>query len=286
MSDLLTLANTAIVLDSTCDPPDGYFDRDGLFLVPLKVHFGDEMFRDGVDMTYKEFFAKLEASEVLPTTSQPTVGEFTAVYEQARERYEHVFSLHISGEMSGTVRAAEQAATALENVHVYDLRTVTSTLALGAERLRARLEQGCTLAEARAYVEHFRDESHVLIHAATLDYLRRGGRIGRAASFVGGVFDIKPLIHVVDGTMTGYAKVRGQKKALQGMERYVEERSKPDDHVYFATIDAVNEEEPPLIRELIERLRPNAHFVFQGHVAAVVGTHIGPGTSAFAMIVE
>ena len=84
MNDLLTLENTAIVLDSTCDPPAGFFDRPGLSMVPLKVHFGDETFRDAVDMTYQEFFAKLEASEVLPTTSQPTAGEFLAVYEEAQ----------------------------------------------------------------------------------------------------------------------------------------------------------------------------------------------------------
>ena len=152
MTDLLTLENTAIVLDSTCDPPDGCLDQPGLYMVPLKVHFGDQMFRDGVDMTYKEFFAKLEQSEILPTTSQPTAGEFVATYEEARKHYEHVFSLHLSGEMSGTVRAAEQAAEQFDNVYVYDLRTVTTALSLGAERLRARLAQGCTLDEAHAYV--------------------------------------------------------------------------------------------------------------------------------------
>ena len=188
--------------------------------------------------------------------------------------------------MSGTVRAAEQAAEQFEDVYVYDLRTVTSALSLGAERLRARLEKGCTLDEARAYVEKYREGSHALIHAATLEYLRRGGRIGLAASFVGGVFDIKPLIHVVDGTLTGYAKVRGQKKAFAAIQRYVEERSQPDDEFWFCTIDADNDVEPQQIRELVERIRPRSHFVFQGHVAAVVGTHIGPGTAAFAMIVE
>jgi DegV family protein with EDD domain len=285
-ADLLTLDNTAIVMDSTCDPPDGWFDQAGLYLVPLKVHFGDQMFRDGVDMTYKEFFAKLKGTDVLPTTSQPTAGEFTAAYQEARERYEHVFSLHISGEMSGTVRAAEQAAEQFDNVYVYDLRTVTSALALGAERLRARLAEGISLADAKAYVEKYRDESHVLIHAATLEYLRRGGRIGLAASFVGGVFDIKPLIHVVDGTMTGYAKVRGQKKAMAAIQKYIEERSRPDDQIWFCTIDADNDVEPEQIRQLVESVRPNAHYLWQGHVAAVVGTHIGPGTAAFAMIVE
>lgn len=286
MTQLLTLENTAIVCDSTCDPPEGFFDRAGLYMVPLKVHFGDETFRDGVDMTYKEFFAKLEASSLLPTTSQPTAAEFSAVYEEARAQYEHVFSLHISGEMSGTVRAAEQAAEQFDNVYVYDMRTVTSALSLAAERLRARLEAGCTLDEAQAYVRHFIDHSGLMVHAATLEYLRRGGRIGRAASFVGGVFDIKPLIIAQDGTLAGYAKVRGLKKAMAAMERFVDENSKPDDEVYFCVIDAVNDVEPPLIREMIERLRPNAHYTFQGHVAAVVGTHIGPGTSAFAFIPE
>lgn len=286
MSTTLSLDNTAIVLDSTSDPSDGFFDRPGLFMVPLKVHFGDETYRDGVDMTYQQFFAKLESSGVLPTTSQPTVAEFVAAYEEARSSYEHVFSLHISGEMSGTVRAARQAAESFDNIYVYDLRTVTSALALGGERLRAHVEQGCTLDEAKAYVEHFVNDCSLLIHAATLEYLRRGGRIGRAASFVGGVFDIKPLIYANEGVLTGYAKVRGVKKALAAMQRFVEERSKPDDDLYFCTIDAINYEEPQLIREMIERVRSNSHFVLHGHVAAVVGTHIGPGTSAFAMIAE
>jgi DegV family protein with EDD domain len=286
MTDQLTLENTAIVMDSTCDPPDGWFDQPGLYLVPLKVHFGDQMFRDGVDMTYKEFFARLEASDILPTTSQPTAGEFVAAYEEALQKYEHVFSLHISGEMSGTVRAAEQAAEQFDNVYVYDLRTVTSALALGAERLRAKLSDGISLDDARAYVEYYRDRSQVLIHAATLEYLRRGGRIGRAASLVGDVFDIKPLITAEDGVLTGYAKVRGHKKAMAAIQRFVEERSKPDDEFWFCTIDAVNDTEPDQIRGLVESIRPNAHYVWQGHVAAVVGTHIGPGTAAYAMIVE
>ena len=286
MTELLTLENTAIVCDSTCDPPEGFFDRPGLSMVPLKVHFGDQMFLDGVDMTYKEFFVKLESSDILPTTSQPTAGEFAAAYEAAKEKYEHVFSLHISGEMSGTVRAAEQAAEQFENVHVYDMRTVSTALSLCVERLRARLEPGCTLQDAQAYLQHFTDDSNLLVHAATLEYLRRGGRIGRAASLVGGVLDIKPLIATADGTLVGYAKVRGLKKAMAAMQRFVEEHSKPDDEVYFVLIDAVNDEEPPLIREMIERVRPNAHYLFQGHCGAVVGTHIGPGTAAFAMIVE
>ena len=282
----LTLENTAIVLDSTCDAPPGFFDRPGLFMVPLTVHFGDESFRDAIELTHEQFFAKLEASDVLPTTSQPTVAEFAAVYEQAKERYAHVFSLHLSRKMSGTCGAAMKAAEAFEGVYVYDTKTVAGAMCLLAERLRTRLEPGCSLEEARAHVEHFIAGSRLLVHAATLEYLRRGGRIGRAASLVGDVFDIKPLIHAVDGEMVAYAKVRGQKKALVAMERFIDENSRPDDTIYYVLIDAMNKEEPGMMRELFERLRPNAECVLSTHVGAVVGTHIGPGSAAFAMIVE
>lgn len=282
----LTLDNTAIVLDSTCDAPPGFFDRPGLYLVPLTVHFGDESFRDAVDLTHEQFFAKLEASAVLPTTSQPTVAEFTAVYQEAREKYDHVFSLHISQKLSGTYGAAFKAAEAFEGVEVYDTRTVAAALSMCAELLRRKLEQGCSLDEAHAYIAHFIEDSRLLIHAATLEYLRRGGRIGRAASFVGGVFDIKPLLHVSGGEVVGYAKVRGQKKAMAAMEKFVDENSQPDDRVAYATIDALNDWEPAMIEEMIRRKRPRAERILTTHVGAVVGTHIGPGSAAFAMIVE
>ncbi len=283
---LLDLDNTAIVLDSTCDAPEGYFDRDGLYMVPLSVHFGDETFRDAIDLGHHEFFAKLASSEVLPTTSQPTDAEFAATYEEARRRYEHVFSLHISRKMSGTFQAAERAAVGVDGVLVYDLKTVSTPLSMCAERLRARLERGCTMAEAQAYIEHFAANSQLLVHAATLEYLRRGGRIGRAASLVGGVFDIKPLIYCLDGELTPYAKVRGQKKALAAMERFLDEHSAPDDELHYCLVDALNPEEIVLVGEHIQRLRPKARFAFRGRVGAVVGTHIGPGTIAFALIVE
>jgi DegV family protein with EDD domain len=277
---LLDLDNTAIVLDSTCDAPEGFFERDGLSMVPLSVHFGDETFRDTIDLGHHEFFAKLESSEVLPTTSQPTDAEFAAAYAEARRHYEHVFSLHLSRKMSGTFQAAERAAAGVDGVVVYDLKTVSTPMAMCAERLRARLERGCTMAEAQAYIEHFIANSQLLVHAATLEYLRRGGRIGRA------VFDIKPLIYCVDGELTPYAKVRGQKKALAAMERFLDEHSAPGDEFHYCLIDALNPEEIALVDDLVKRVRPKARFAFRGRVGAVVGTHIGPGTTAFALIVE
>jgi DegV family protein with EDD domain len=286
MTDVLTLQNTAIVLDSTCDAPEGFFDQEGVYLVPLRVHFGDETYRDRVDMGHEEFFAKLASTAILPTTSQPTVAKFATTYEEITATYEHVFSLHLSGLMSGTVRAAERAAQAFPGVEVYDTRTVSCGVALCAQRIRARLERGSTLEEIRGYIDYTIANTHLLFHAATLEYLRRGGRIGRAASLVGGVFDIKPLIQNADGTLAAYAKVRGQKKVLATMERFIEETTKPDDDVFYASIDAVNPEEAQMVRDLFARVRPNAKCLFHGMVGAVVGTHLGPGSAGFALIAE
>ena len=287
MTDLLTLENTAIVVDSTCDPADGWLDQPGLYMVPLKVHFGDQMFRDGVDMTYKEFFAKLEQSEILPTTSQPTAGEFAAAYEEAKKTYEYVFSLHISGEMSGTVRAAEQAAEQFEDVYVYDLRTVTTALSLGAERLRARLADGlharrgaCLRAALPRPLAAARPRRDPRVPASRRPH--RQGRLARRRRLRHQAAHRRRRRHA-DRLRQGARASRRPSRRCSASSRSTAE---PDDELYFCVIDAVNDEEPPLIREMIERIRPNAHYTFQGHVAAVVGTHIGPGTAAFAMIVE
>ena len=283
---LLTLENTAIVSDSTCDPPPGYFDRPGLVMVPLHVHFGDETYRDGYDLSPPEFFAKLAGSPVLPTTSQPTVGEFTSVYEQLTREYEHVFAFHISSRMSGTYQASATAAEPWPQVEVYDTRTVSGTITLLIERFRTRLAAGIGIDEARAYVDHFARNSRMVFQTPTLEYLRRGGRIGRAQSMIGDVFGIRPLITVVDGELGAYAKVRGERRALETMAQALCERSAPDDPVKLITWSADADDKLPALEEALLAARPCAEVVVHGRVGAVVGTHGGPGMFAFAMIVE
>ena len=283
---VLTLENTAIVADSTCDPPPGYFDQPGLAMVPLKVHFGDETYRDQVDLTPAEFFAKLAESPVLPTTSQPTVGEFTEVYARLSRDYEHVFAFHISSLMSGTYQASATAAAPYPNVEVYDTRLVSATVTLLIDRLRARLADGITLDEAHAYIDHFLSRGAMVFQVATLEYLRRGGRIGRAQSMVGDVLGIRPVITVDGGELTPYAKVRGERRALQAMGSFLTERSTPDDAVKLATWSTNADDRLPALEQVLLAARPRAEIVLHGQAGAIVGTHGGPGIFAFAMIVE
>ena len=283
---LLTLANTAIVADSTCDPPVGYFERENLRLVPLKVHFGDETYRDGVDLSSDEFFEKLAASDVMPTTSQPTVAEFDACYSELCERYEHVFSLHLSKLMSGTFEAASQAAKRHERVAVDDTQKVSVVVTLLIDRLLVRLEQGIAADDFRAYIDHFTEKVGLVFQVATLEYLRRGGRIGRAQSMVGDILGIRPLLHCADGEATAYAKVRGERRALAAMTGYLEERTSLDDSIFGCLFHAAAPETIGPLRERLLVARPQIEFVLTSTVGAVVGTHAGPGTFAYGFIVE
>jgi DegV family protein with EDD domain len=282
----LSLENTAIVVDSTCDPPPGYFDEAGLVMVPLKVHFGDETYRDGVDLSPPEFFAKLASSPVLPTTSQPTVAEFTTVYEALSHDYEHVFAFHLSSGMSGTYQASLNAAQPFRGVEVYDTRTVSATICLLVDRLRAKLAEGISHDDAHAYIDHFLDQNHMIFQLATLEYLRRGGRIGRAQSMVGDVFGIRPLITIENGELVAYAKVRGERRALEAMASLLGKFATPDDDVKLVTWSADADDKLPALEEALLAARPKAEVVFHGRVGAIVGTHGGPGVFAFAMIVE
>jgi DegV family protein with EDD domain len=282
----LSLDNTAIVVDSTCDPPPGYFDEPGLVMVPLKVHFGDETYRDGVDLSPPEFFAKLASSPVLPTTSQPTVAEFTTVYEALGCDYEHVLAFHLSSGMSGTYQASLSAAQPFRGVEVYDTRTVSATICLLVDRLRAKLAEGISHDDAHAYIDHFLEQNHMIFQLATLEYLRRGGRIGRAQSMVGDVFGIRPLITIENGELVAYAKVRGERRALDAMASLLSKFSTPDDDVKLVTWSADADDKLPALEEALLAARPKAEVVFHGRVGAIVGTHGGPGVFAFAMIVE
>ncbi len=286
MSELLTRENTAIVTDSTADPPAEWFGRDDLRIVPLKVHFGDETYRDGYDMTPPQFFEKLATSPVLPTTSQPSVNDFESVYRELREGYEHVFSVHITHFMSGTVEAARSAAERVPGVEVFDSGNVTTTISLEVARLWARLDRGVSVEELRDFCRRFENESRLLIHAATLEYLRRGGRIDRAQSMIGDVFGIRPLVETYQGRMNAYAKVRGERRTQEAMVGYLEKFSRPDDEVHLSLTHAANPEPMHALGEALLAIRPNAVVDVVGAVAAVVGTHIGPGAVAFSMIVE
>src|SRR3954453_5667891 len=214
----LSTANTALVLDSTSDAPQ-LAERSNVRIVPLTVSFGDDDHRDHVDLDPPTFYARLAASRVTPTTAAPSPQAFADVYEELLGAgYEHVVSLQISGKLSATVQSARLAAAAVgDQVTVLDTRSASAGIALGALKVLELLDQGTTVAAIEAYVDRFAEAGRLLFSVETLEYLQRGGRLGKAQAMLGGLLSVRPVLSLRDGEVVPIARVRGGGKGLAGI---------------------------------------------------------------------
>jgi DegV family protein with EDD domain len=278
----LTIENTAIVLDSTSDYPEAPSRFPNMRFVPLYVRFGDETFRDYVELGSAEFFEKLRSSPVLPATSQPTPQDFVTTYESLAG-YERIYSLHISATMSGTFQSAELAAQELggDRVRVVDTKTASLAIAMLAHAMQRRLARGTTDVELAALVERFQRDIGVVFTVETLEYLQRGGRIGRAAALAGSLLNVRPILAINDGEVVAVARVRGRQKALAEFERRFEAATEDKPGLRIAIAHADAPEWVGTLSELVWRVRPKAEIEFTGPLGAVVSTHAGPGTVGF-----
>jgi len=277
----LTAENTAVVLDSTADFPEAPVRFPNFRVVPLYVRFGDESFRDYVDMTPDVFYERLARAPELPTTSQPTPGDFLAVYQELGA-YERVLSLQISSTLSGTFASAQSAADMVgEQVRVIDSRTVSASLALLALGVQRRLERGTTDEEIDAFVERYRHEHKLLFTVNTLEYLAKGGRIGRAAALAGNLLNVKPILAIRDGEVVPIKKVRGNQKAFAEFREQFVSTSTDSPNLKVGIAHAAAPARLAALRELVEHERPHAQIEIATTLGAVVGTHAGPGTVGF-----
>jgi DegV family protein with EDD domain len=274
----LTTANTAIVLDSTADFPEANERFANWRMVPLYVRFGDDSRRDYVEIGPQEFYARLRTVTELPTTSQPTPGDFLAVYDEL-SAYERIYSLQISSMLSGTFESARTAAAELGNkVRVVDTGTASAAIAILGLAIQRRLESGTSDEEIDALVERFKRDAGLIFTVDTLEFLQKGGRIGKAAAFAGNLLHIKPILTIKDGEVLPVKRVRGNQKAVQEFARAFTEGSRdtPNLHVGIAHADAPEREQ--VLRALVADVRPQAQVDVATTLGAVVGTHAGPGT--------
>jgi DegV family protein with EDD domain len=278
----LSSENTAIVLDSTADFPDGLRRFPNWRIVPLYVRFGDESFRDYEELAPTEFYERLRHAAVSPTTSQPTPGDFLAAYEELAG-YARVLSLHIPQKMSGTVESARRAAEDLGDgrVRAIDSGSVSAGLAILALAVQRRLARGTTDKEIDELVERFRRQSRVIWTVDTLEFLAKGGRIGKAAAMAGTLLNIKPILGIEDGEVVPLKRVRGAHKAFLEFAKAFEagSRDTPTLRVGIAHADAPDR--LAALHELAGRVRPQAVIDVETMLGAVVGTHSGPGAVGF-----
>jgi len=275
----LSSETTAVVLDSTADLPDPAARHPNWRLVPLYVRFGDETYRDHVDLGAVEFYEKLRASNAQPQSSQPTPADFEAAFAEL-EGFERILCVLISGKLSGTAESARLAAQALgdDRVTVIDSESVSGGVVILADAIQRRLDRGTTLEEIEEVVARFQRESTILFTVDTLDYLVRGGRVGKAAGLAGQLLSVKPILAIDEGEVEPLKRVRGRQKALAELLRLFEEGTEdgPALHVGVAHADAEAELETLVGR--IRELRPQASLDFEAQLGPVIGTHGGPGT--------
>jgi DegV family protein with EDD domain len=275
----LSAENTAIVLDSTADCPDPQGRHPNWRVVPLYVTFGDETLRDHVDISADEFYRRLQGAPTPPKSSQPTPADFAAAYEELAG-YEKVLSVLLSARLSGTYESARLAAESAGEgrVTAIDSGVTSGGTVILAEAIQRRLERGTTMEEIDALVERFRRTRGLLFTVETLEYLVRGGRVGKASGLAGQLLSVKPILHFEDGEVAPLKRVRGRAKALAELERLFVEGTddSPDLHVGVGHAAAPADADALVAR--LRAARPRASVDLLVTLGPVIGTHGGPGT--------
>ena len=260
----------AVVTDSTADLPDEWRDRYHIAIVPLKVLFGTETFRDRVDMTDEQFFSRLAASSALPTTSAPSPGEFAEVYERLARDHDGCISIHIGEQLSATAEAARVGASSVEGfpVHVIDSQTVSMPIAF-----LCRVAAECaTLEEAKTAVESRVPKARVLALLDTLRYVEMGGRVSRAQAMIGTMLDLKPLLLVADKEIKSVDRVRTRSRAMGRMVEFFR------GELPVETVGVMHAQAPDEAEQIASQLRremPGMDITI-GQIGCVLGTHTGP----------
>ena len=277
----LTTANTAIVVDSTADFPEAPQRYPNWRVVPLYVRFGAESFRDYVELSPGDFYERLRTAEELPTTSQPTPADFLATYEQLSV-YDRIYSLHLSGDLSGTYASATTAGEELggDKVRTVDTGTASAAVAMLGLAIQRRLDRGTTDEEIQGLLERYERDAHLLFTVDTLEFLGRGGRIGRASAWAGNLLHVKPIM-TIKREVIPLKRMRGNQKA---MRYFVDEFTASSEDRRSLRVGIAHAAAPDRARQLEKMVRGErrqAQIEIVTDLGAVVGTHAGPGTVGF-----
>ena len=276
------MARVSVVTDSTANLPPDMIERHGIRVVSLYVIFGGDRTVPEVEITdYPAFFEELRAAEVLPTTSQPSVGDFTSVYEPLLADGGEVVSLHISGGLSGTAEAARQAAQALERegkggerVRVIDSRTVAGGLGMVVLAAAACARGGATVDEVAAHATEARSQMKMWFALDTLEFLKRGGRIGAASAWIGSTLKVKPIL-TLEGEMVPVERVRTSARMVTRLVEYARQRHESGADGWAVQHINAPDQAARLVEECQEIFGRDPLLVSE--VGPVLSAHVGPG---------
>lgn len=277
----------AVVTDSSAYIPKGALEGLNVSVIPLWLIWDDERFRDGVDIDPPTFYRRLKESRTLPTSSQPSPGEFAAFFRQVAAEADAIISVLVSSKISGTIASAQAAQAQLPELTIRIVDSLSSSMGLGMVVLAAAraAAAGRSLDEVVAAAEGMRERMHFLFVVDTLEYLHRGGRIGGARRLLGTALRVKPILQFRDGKIESLTQARTKRKAIIRILEIVEERLGGKGMAEAAVVDIDAPGDGDAVAEMIVE-RFGAPVVHRSTVSPVVGIHVGPGAIGIAFYAE
>ncbi|MBN1565369.1 MAG: DegV family protein [Anaerolineae bacterium] len=276
----------ALVTDSTSNIPPELAAERQIHIAPLYILWGEDSYKDGVDLKEPELFQRMRTSTTMPQTSQVSVQDFVTIFQQAQntENAEAIVCAVISTDLSGTYASAIQAAESVDiPVHVIDTRQTSWALGFSIFSGAQARDTGASAEEIVQTIQHSAENVCLLFTVESLEYLRRGGRIGQASYLLGSALNIKPILQLKEGVIHAVDKVRTRKRAVEHLLKLAEQYVAGRPVKRFSVIHAgVEDEAQNLLDEGVVQFKPSESYVT--YISAVLGVHVGPGT--LGVIVE
>jgi DegV family protein with EDD domain len=276
-----------IVTDSTAYLPEETTRKYDIPVVRLYVHFGEEAFKEGLELSNEEFYTRLKEAPVLPTTSQPSAGEFHQVFQELVEAGHEIVALTISSKLSGTWNSAMAAKEMLPEAGISVIDTLSTSVAmhLMIEAATEAIAAGATREEVVAQIEEIKSKIQLLFVVDTLEYLAKGGRIGNAKAFMGTLLKVKPILTLQDGAIEPLEQVRSRRKAQARMLDLIEEHvGGKGPQAKLGIVNALALEDAERLRDEITA-RLGCAEPIMGSLGPAIGTHTGPGLVGIAAYV-
>jgi len=273
-----------IVTDSSADLPAELVQQHQITVLPCYVVVDDQTLKDGVDIQADDFYRRLQAGGPTPTTAQPTVADFQAVYQDLTSQGDQVVSIHVSGKLSGTLNSAEQAKGSLygEAVEIIDSRLAAMPLGLVVLEAAALAAEGGSHQEVAEKVRQGLDLHHGLFALDTLEFLQKGGRIGKAQAFLGSVLNVKPILRLHEGEAHPVERPRNRERAMHRLVELVKELGPVR---RMAVIHSTDAERMAVLKQELTGLLP-ADQIIEARFGSTLGTYIGPDALGVAITQE
>lgn len=275
----MSQSKVAIVVDSTAFIPTDLVEKYNLHVIPQILNWEGKSYRDNVDINPEEFYTRLKTAKEMPTTSQPSAGEFHEFFSNLTQSYDSILAILISEPLSGTQASARAARDMMPDFPIEIVDSRSTVMGLGFMVLAAAkaAANGADYKEAADAARALKERMRIIFVVDTLEFLHRGGRIGGAQRFVGSMLSIKPILHIEDGKVEPLASVRTKRKAIQHMLDLAEKEMQGKTNVHAAVMNALAPEEAAQIAEQVKQ-RINPVELFMTELSPVIGTHAGPGT--------